>query len=79
MTEDSKKFTITATDYGSGIRSLAVTITNQDNFISRTFTSDTGSVTVTVTKEDYLFWGDFVISAVATDNVGNRRRETVLY
>jgi len=75
MTGGSKSFTITAADNGSGIRSLAVTITNQDNFLTRTYSSDTGSVTVTVTKEDYLFLGDFVVSAEATDNVGNRTNE----
>jgi len=75
MTEESKSFTITAADNGSGIRNLTVTITNQDNYLTRTYTSDSGTITVTVSKEDYLFLGDFVVSAEAVDKVGNRTNE----
>lgn len=75
MTKENKSFTITAEDHGSGIRNLTVTITNQDNYLTRTYTSDTGSITVTVSKSDYLFLGDFEVSAEASDNVGNRTND----
>lgn len=75
MTEESKVFSITATDAGSGMRSLNVTITNLDNGMTRDYISDTGSLTITVAKDDYLFLGDFVVSALATDNVGNHTNE----
>lgn len=72
MTEESKEFVITATDTGSGLRGLTITITNLDNQKRHTYTSNTGKVTITVTKDDYLFLGDFVVVAEAVDNVGNR-------
>lgn len=71
MTEESRDFVISAADDGSGVRKLTVTITNLDNTLSRTYTSDTETLTITMEKEDYLFLGDFVVSAVAVDNVGN--------
>lgn len=71
MTEKSKDFVITATDDGSGMRSLVITITNLDNRMQRTYSSDTGDLLITMMKDDYLFLGDFVVSAEASDNVGN--------
>lgn len=71
MTEESRDFVIRAEDTGSGVRKLTVTVTNLDNTLSRTYISDSGSLTITMEKEDYLFLGDFVVSSVAIDNVGN--------
>ena len=71
MTEESKDFVITATDDGSGVKSFAITIINQDNQMTRTYTSDTGELTITMAKDDYLFLGDFAVTAEAVDNVGN--------
>lgn len=71
MTEASKDFAITATDDGSGVRKLVITITNLDNQMQRTYSSDTGDLLITMMKDDYLFLGDFVVSAEASDNVGN--------
>lgn len=71
MTEASKDFVIRATDTGSGIFNLTVTITNLDNQMKRTYSSDTGELTITMAKDDYLFLGDFVVTAESTDNVGN--------
>lgn len=71
MTEASKSFVIRATDTGSGIRSLSVTIINQDNQMRRTYASASGEVTIIMDKEDYLFLGDFAVTAEAVDNVGN--------
>ena len=71
MTEESKDFVIRATDDGSGMRSLLVTILNQDNQMTRSYTSDNGVLTITMDKDDYLFLGDFAVTAEAVDNVGN--------
>ena len=71
MTEESRDFVIQATDDGSGMKSLTVTIINQDNQMNRTYTSDTGELTITMEKDDYLFLGDFAVTAKAVDNVGN--------
>ena len=71
MTKESKDFVIKATDNGSGIKNLVVTIINQDNQMIRTYSSDTGNLTITMEKEDYLFLGDFAVTAKAVDNVGN--------
>ena len=71
MTEESRDFVITATDDGSGMRSLVITITNLDNRMQRTYSSGTGNLIITMDKDDYLFLGDFVVSAEASDNVGN--------
>lgn len=71
MTEESRDFVIIATDDGSGIRNLVITITNLDNRMQRTYSSDTGNLLITMKKDDYLFLGDFVVSAEASDNVGN--------
>lgn len=71
MTEESKDFVITAADDGSGVRKLVITITNMDNQMQRTYSSDTGDLVITMKKDDYLFLGDFVVSAEASDNVGN--------
>lgn len=71
MTEESKDFVIRATDDGSGIKTLVVTVLNLDNMMKRTYSSDTGVLTITMIKEDFLFLGDFVVTAQAYDNVGN--------
>lgn len=71
MTEEKKDFVITATDEGSGMRELIVIITNLDNQMQRTYESDGGELVITMEKDDYLFLGDFVVSAEASDNVGN--------
>ncbi len=71
MTEQEKQFVIYAADEGSGVKNLIVTVTNMDNGMVRTYESDTGSVTITMSREDYLFLGDFVVTAEAADNVDN--------
>lgn len=71
MTEETKDFVIKASDDGSGIQNLEVTIINQDNQMTRTYSSDTGELTITMAKDDYLFLGDFAVKAEAIDHVGN--------
>ncbi len=73
MTEEEKQYVIHAEDSGSGVRNLTVTITNVDNQLSRTYSSDSGSVIITMKRDDYLFLGDFVVTAEAVDNVDNHR------
>ena len=72
MTEASKDFVVRAADSGSGVCDLTVTVTNLDNQMSRTYSSPTGELIITMAKDDYLFLGDFVVTAESTDNVGNR-------
>ncbi len=68
---------ITAEDDLSGVRELYVRITNTDNFIEKTYPADAdGTVRITLTKDEPIFSGDFVVTAYATDNVGNRREVT---
>jgi hypothetical protein len=71
MTEESKDFVIRAYDDGSGMQNLEVTIINQDNQMTRTYSSTDGELTITMAKDDYLFLGDFAVKAEATDRVGN--------
>lgn len=66
--------TVSAEDDLSGVRELYVKITNTDNFIEKTYPADAdGRVRITLTKDEPIFSGDFVVTAYATDNVGNRR------
>ena len=87
MTEVSKTFTITASDSGSGLADFAVTVDNQDNFITKTFRDEDdgakdGVITITVPKyvegsmDGLEFCGEFEMSIKATDNVGNMRVES---
>lgn len=71
MTEESKEFVITAADFGSGVKAFEVTIINQDNQMMRTYSSEDGRLTITIDKDDYLFLGDFAVTARAVDHVGN--------
>ncbi len=71
MTEEEKQYVIHAEDLGSGVKNLTVTITNVDNYLTRTYSSDSGSVTIAMKRDDYLFLGDFVVTAEAVDNVDN--------
>lgn len=71
MTEESKDFVITATDRGSGVKELIIIVTNLDNQMQRIYESTNGELVITMEKDDYLFLGDFIVSAEASDNVGN--------
>ncbi len=70
------QFTVEATDTGSGLAFAKVIVSNMDNFLEKEFDAEisadgTGSITVTVNKEDPLFLGEIYISAMAADRVGN--------
>ena len=62
----------TADDPGSGVRQFYIVIDNKDNDISGTYTPEAdGSITITITKDDPIFSGDFTVWGYAVDNVGN--------
>ena len=82
MTEESKTFTVTASDTGSGLAEFTVTIDNRDNYISRIIHDEDdgvkdGIITVTVPRYQegseggMEFCGDFCVTVRAVDNVGN--------
>lgn len=61
-----------AEDGISGIRKFCLVIRNTDNAVSQTYTpGEDGYITVTITKDDPIFSGDFTVSGYAVDNVGN--------
>lgn len=62
----------TAVDGVSGIREFHIVIRNTDNAISQTYTPGAdGCITITITKDDPIFSGDFTVLGYAVDNVGN--------
>lgn len=62
----------TAVDGVSGIREFHIVIRNTDNAVSRTYTpGEDGCITITITKDDPIFSGDFTVLGYAEDNVGN--------
>ncbi len=72
MTEQTKAFELRAYDETSGLQEFAVTVSNKDNHMTETFYSDTaGKINLIVDKENPLFYGEIVISAIAVDRVGN--------
>lgn len=61
-----------AEDRISGIRKFYIVIRNTDNAVSQTYTPDmNGYITITITKDDPIFSGDFTVLGYAVDNVGN--------
>ncbi len=67
----------TAEDLGSGLRKFYLVIDNKDNDISRTYTPEADScITITITKDDPIFSGDFTVLGYAVDNVGNECSNT---
>jgi len=74
MTEATKDYVLTAQDDLSGLQEFTVYVSNQDNFMKKEFTCDAfGKVVININKKDPLFVGEIIISAVATDRVGNAR------
>ncbi len=72
MTEDTKRLSLSAYDTGSGLGQFKVIVSNTDNFMEEEFTADsTGRVVLEIDKENSLFMGEIVITAVAVDKVGN--------
>lgn len=63
---------VKAEDHISGVQKFYMVINNTDNFISKTYTpAENGYITITITKDDPVFSGDFSVFAYAVDNVGN--------
>lgn len=66
--------TVTATDSLSGVKDFKLEILNTDNGNGKTYTPQAdGSIRVEITKDEPIFSGDFIVTAIATDNVGNER------
>lgn len=67
-----------AEDGISGVRKFYIVISNTDNAISRTYTpGEDGCITITITRDDPIFSGDFTVLGYAVDHVGNEN--TLLY
>lgn len=63
---------VKAEDFISGIRKFYIRINNTDNAVSKTYIpAEDGYITITITKDDPLFSGDFTVLGYAVDNVGN--------
>lgn len=72
MTENTKQFALEAFDEGSGLKEFKILISNADNFMEREFIADdSGRLILQIDKEDPLFMGEIIVSAIATDRVGN--------
>lgn len=81
--EGSKTVTVTLTDpsnsdYGaSGIKGGTLTVTNSDNGFTKTWSiGDTGTIEINITDDttqelSKLFYGNFRVTVIAEDNVGN--------
>ena len=72
VTDKTGVYELKAYDTGSGLKEFAVTVTNKDNHTKETFSCDEeGKLSLNVGKDDPLFAGEIVISAIAVDRVGN--------
>lgn len=72
ITEQKKCLELKAADDGSGLENFRICVSNQDNFMEEEFfCDDQGKILLEIDKENALFMGEIVISAVAVDRVGN--------
>lgn len=68
----SLTLTVTAVDELSGVRDLYVGIVNLDNTVEKVYRPDSeGIIRIEITADEPAFSGDFVVTAFASDNVGN--------
>lgn len=61
----------------SGVGEFKLYIKNTDNYCERTYEATGNTIQVDITEEDYLFAGDFTVTAYARDNVGNEYQESI--
>ncbi len=73
----SVTLTLTASDDVSGVGEFKLYIKNTDNYCERTYEATGNTIQVDITEEDYLFAGDFTVTAYARDNVGNEYQESI--
>ena len=72
MTDQNVWVQLQAEDYESGLGEFSVCVRNYDNFMVQEFFCDEdGKIKIKVEKDDPLFAGNIVISAMAVDRVGN--------
>lgn len=75
--DGSLMLTVSAVDQLSGLEELYVSIINTDNDIRKVYRQEAdGSVRIELTKDEPIFSGDIVITAHATDHVGNSAEVT---
>lgn len=68
---------VTASDALSGVKDFYLEISNADNAVTKKFTpGENGNITVEITKDEPVFSGDFIVTAHASDNVGNESKVT---
>lgn len=67
---------ITAADDLSGVAEFYVTVTNRNNYSTKTFYGENGVIDLGITGEDALFTGEFTVTAHAEDHVGNVTQES---
>ena len=73
----SVTLTLAASDDVSGVGEFKLYIKNTDNYCERTYEATGNAIQVDITEEDYLFAGDFTVTAYARDNVGNEYQESI--
>lgn len=67
-----------AVDVLSGVKNFYIEINNMDNAVKKTYKPDgEGRIKVEITKDEPIFSGDFMITAYASDNVGNESSTTL--
>ena len=72
MTEQAKYFELKAEDIGSGLGEFVICVSNRDNLMKEEFVcDDQGSILLKIDKDNALFVGEIVVSAIAVDRVGN--------
>ncbi|MBQ8230918.1 MAG: InlB B-repeat-containing protein, partial [Lachnospiraceae bacterium] len=72
ITDQTKYFELKAEDNGSGLKEFMICVSNKDNFMEEEFLCDSqGRILLEMDKDNTLFMGEIVISAVAVDRVGN--------
>ncbi|MFV0363685.1 MAG: hypothetical protein ACK5LL_11470, partial [Suipraeoptans sp.] len=73
---ESFSFDVVATDNDSGLKEFSITILNQDNWKTKTYTGTitsgkTSSIHIDILENDSLFRGNVAFTMTAIDNVGN--------
>jgi len=71
-TDGEKSFLLEAEDDGAGVADFYVVVMNQDNGGTGKFSAENGQLTLTISEENSLFQGDYVLEVYAIDHVGNR-------
>ena len=72
MTDQNVWFELWAEDYESGLGEFSLCIKNRDNYLMQEYLCDeNGKIKIMIDKDNPLFMGNIMISAMAVDRVGN--------